>query len=151
MLESQILKSININRWLFGRLGCTITAFLIFWSGSVTIYTLAALSHGHYESLKSQIMGRKMPTIRQSCFKVFMCNLIALLWTLMPVFGWSSYSLEGIGTSCSIQWTEKSFNVKSFSITVLITVFVIPLLVIIIYNIKLIRIVSFQIFSRKYL
>ena len=72
---------------------------------------------------------------------VLICSILSLLWCVFPLFGWSYYSLEGAGTSCSVEWNERSFNVISYNIAMFIFVFFIPLIVIIGANTKIILIV----------
>lgn len=133
----------SVFRWMFGALGCTLGGFMMFWTGSTSVYILAALSHGHYQALRNQLMGHQPPSVRQCYLKVIGCMLLALVWTVMPIFGWSRYSFEGIGTSCSIEWNENSFNVFSYNITILVTIFCIPLFFMGYFNFKLIRVVRF--------
>lgn len=71
---------------------------------------------------------------------------LSLFWSLMPLIGWSRYSLEGALTSCSPEWRDHSFNVISFNISIIICVLGIPFIVLIISNIMLIRIVSLVLF-----
>ena len=76
-------------------------------------------------------------SILSTKISIFVSFIGALAWAMMPLFGWSYYSLEGGLTSCSIEWSEKSFNVISYNITILICVFIIPLIVIIGSNLAL--------------
>ena len=64
-------------------------------------------------------MKKTLRSIGLSC-------ILGVIWPIMPLLGWSHYSLEGNLTSCSIEWSEKSFNVISYNITILICVFIIP-------------------------
>lgn len=69
------------------------------------------------------------------------CLLIGLFWATMPLVGWSHYSLEGAYTSCSVEWRERSLNVTSYNITIFGVVYLVPVLVILVTNIKLISMV----------
>ena len=73
---------------------------------------------------------------------VILCLLNGILWSSLPLVGWSRYSLEGSYTSCSVEWKERSINVVSYNISMFIIVFFIPLIIIIFTNLKLILIVS---------
>lgn len=78
---------------------------------------------------------------------VVACLLVGLIWPLLPLFGWSHYSFEGYDTSCSVEWSERSFNVISYNITILIFVFVIPLIILVYTNVKLIYAVSIDLIN----
>ena len=50
------------------------------------------------------------------------------------ITGWSYYSQEGSRTTCSVEWEDPSFNVQSYNVTILVTVYVIPLTLIVYFN-----------------
>lgn len=70
------------------------------------------------------------------------CFILGLIWATLPIFGWSHYSLEGVQTSCSVEWNEKNFNVLSYNVTILIAVFILPVSIIAYTNIRLILMVE---------
>lgn len=70
-----------------------------------------------------------------------------LFWSLMPLFGWSHYSLEDSYISCSVEWKERTFNVISYNICIFAFVFVIPFGLAIFVNVKSILIVKYLFFS----
>ena len=76
------------------------------------------------------------------------CLVLGLIWPILPLFGWSHYTLEGALTSCTVEWAERSFNVVSYNITIWICGFLIPLIIIVYTNYKLIGIVLF--FYKKF-
>ena len=57
--------------------------------------------------------------------------LCALIWSSMPLFGWSSYTLERIGTSCSIEWRSDNSGDISYALCLTTACFVLPMSVII--------------------
>ena len=78
----------------------------------------------------------------KTCFLVIaVCIVLSLIWTTFPLVGWSYYSPEGLKMSCSVEWQDRSLNVMSYSITIIIFVFILPLIIITITNIKIIKIV----------
>ncbi|XP_055955064.1 rhodopsin, G0-coupled-like [Patella vulgata] len=79
-------------RYLFGRVGCTIQGFMTFTLAQTDMNTLACLSFYRYINI---------------CKPHHMISLMwaySLVWTVPPLFGWSSYIPEPFGTSCSIDW-----------------------------------------------
>ena len=77
-------------------------------------------------------------TYRAIWFLIVVCILLGLTWSVLPLLGWSHYSFEGSHTSCSVEWNDKSLNVVSYNITMFGFVYLIPLVAIIITNVKLI-------------
>ena len=94
----------------------------------------------------------KMPNqIRQNQSKmakpmILIAISLSLFWSLMPLIGWSRYSLESALTSCSPEWRDHSLNVISFNISIIFCVLGVPFTILIVSNIMLIRIVCLVLF-----
>ncbi|CAJ0966807.1 unnamed protein product, partial [Ranitomeya imitator] len=56
--------------------------------------------------------------------------LFCLVWAIAPLFGWSSYGPEGVQTSCSIGWEERSWSNYTYLISYFLTCFIIPVAII---------------------
>ena len=35
---------------------------------------------------------------------------MGIFWAIIPLFGWSEYSLEGALISCSVEWNKKELH-----------------------------------------
>lgn len=136
-----------MQRWVFGKLGCTVTAFIMYFVGCTSIYLLTALTYERFMFLRDHMICVRSSNNRNSYLKILICIFLGLFWSMLPLFGWSHYSLEGLKTSCSIEWNEKVANVLSYNITILIAVFLIPLALMIYFNFKLISMVSLIFFK----
>ena len=101
---------------------------------------MSLISIERYKIIKSSL--QKNLNMNQVVFSILGSVFLGIFWALLPIFGWSHYSLEGALTSCSVEWNEKSFNVLSYNVTILITVFIIPVSIILITNTKLIFMVK---------
>ena len=69
----------------------------------------------------------------QSMIASFCCWVWSFIWCLLPLVGWNSYVLEGIGTSCAPNWYAQDgielicrYKMSSILYTVYIAVFAIP-------------------------
>lgn len=91
-----------------------------------------------YESYKTKRKIRRHKEVIAMIFSLFS----SLFWALMPFFGWSEYSLEGIMISCSVEWEKKTLSVISYNVTILILVYAAPIIVITFTNLKIISFVS---------
>ncbi|CAF1239556.1 unnamed protein product [Adineta steineri] len=112
-------------RWIFGYVGCVFEAVIAYFSGCSNMYILCLLSMDRYFVVTRSFTATTI-TIKQTYTSILCAYIFALFWTLMPIIGWSSYDFEGTGASCSIKWEERSFNVLSYNMTILIFVYLIP-------------------------
>ena len=84
----------------------------------------------------------KKMTYKKSMLGVQVCMLLGAFWPTMPLVGWSHYALEGGMTSCSVTWNEQSTNVISYNLAIFICVYILPVLIIVATNAKMLLIVS---------
>ena len=77
------------------------------------------------------------------CFMTIVaCVFGSALWAILPLFGWSYYKAEGLRMSCSVEWENHEANVLSYNITIFLLAFVVPVIVLIVANVKIIKTVS---------
>ncbi|MBN3308507.1 OPSP protein, partial [Amia calva] len=118
-------------RWLLGRHGCLWYGFINSCFGIVSLISLAVLSYDRYSTLT--VCNKQVPDYRKPLLAVGGSWLYSLIWTVPPLLGWSSYGLEGAGTSCSVTWTSKSPQSVSYIICLFIFCLAIPVLVMVYY------------------
>lgn len=123
-------------QWFF----CSFSAFIMFFIGCTSVYLMMAISFERYIVLYKPVNTRNHD-VRRNIIIVIISSLIGLTWASLPLVGWSHYELEGARTSCSVAWKEKSMNMTSFKITLLTTVYFIPLITIVFTNARLIVLV----------
>ena len=156
-----MFKPILNKRWLFDEVGCTIAGFIMYFVGCAGIYLMTAISIERQACIPSTSYNLKSTsffdrywvissplclkeiTVKVTMWSIGACFLLALIWPVLPLFGWSHYTLEGGHTSCAVEWAERSFNVVSYNVTIWICVFLIPLIIITFTNLRLICIVRF--------
>nr|XP_046238806.1 pinopsin-like [Scatophagus argus] len=114
-------------RWLYGRHGCMWYGFVNSCFGIVSLVSLAVLSYDRYSTL--MVYNKRTADYRRPLLAVGGSWLYSLVWTLPPLLGWSSYGLEGAGTSCSVTWTEKSSSSHSYIICLFVFCLGLPVLV----------------------
>ena len=133
----------------FGKVGCYLEAFLMFFIGTSTIYMFTFISCVRYIHVKDlQIQKKNYSFVIKG---ILICCSAALAWALMPIFGWSEYSLEGAMISCSIEWNKRTVGVTSFIITFAFLIFLIPLGILIYTSTKIMCIVcDMKIFTSFY-
>ncbi|KAJ8350801.1 hypothetical protein SKAU_G00259310 [Synaphobranchus kaupii] len=112
-------------QWLVGTHGCMWYGFINSCFGIVSLVSLAMLSYDRYSTLT--VYNRRAPDYRKPLMAVGGSWLYSLLWTVPPLLGWSSYGLEGAGTSCSVTWTERTAWSHSYIICLFIFCLVLPI------------------------
>ncbi|XP_076021994.1 teleost multiple tissue opsin 2a [Genypterus blacodes] len=114
-------------RWLYGRRGCMWYGFINSCFGIVSLVSLSILSYDRYSTL--MVYNKRLPDYRRPLLAVGGCWLYSLFWTVPPLLGWSSYGLEGAGTSCSVTWTERTPSSHSYIICLFVFCLGVPMLV----------------------
>ncbi|KAL6484859.1 hypothetical protein MHYP_G00069040 [Metynnis hypsauchen] len=96
-------------------------------SGIVSLISLVILSYDRYSTLT--VYNKQGPNYRKPLLAVGGSWLYSLIWTVPPLLGWSSYGLEGAGTSCSVSWTQRSPQSHAYIICLFIFCLGLPVLV----------------------
>uniref|UniRef100_H3BY74 Rhodopsin n=1 Tax=Tetraodon nigroviridis TaxID=99883 RepID=H3BY74_TETNG len=113
-------------RWLLGRSGCNWYGFINSCFGIVSLISLVILSHDRYSTLT--VYNKQGINYRKPLLAVGGTWLYSLLWTVPPLLGWSSYGIEGAGTSCSV-WTVQTAQSHAYIICLFIFCLGLPVLV----------------------
>ena len=91
-------------KWTTGRIGCIIYGLATTWIGLSSILQLTCIAYERWYTL-SHINATKV-RIRRAIQIIGSCWLFALFASLLPLFGFSQFTLEGYGLHCSIVWEE---------------------------------------------
>ena len=75
----------------------------------------------------------------KKCLIIGTCWIYALFWAVLPLFGWSSYGLEGMGISCSINWQSRNMGNISYTVLLFVFAFLIPVGIICVTYLKIYR------------
>ena len=119
----------------------------MFFVGCTSMYLMAVIAVERFWLIRRPaLISRMRVTTRLQV--IAGCATLALVWSLMPLIGWSRYSMEPSRTSCAVEWAERSLSVTSFNVTLFFLVFFVPLVLIVVFNTRLI-IHSHQFYSRK--
>ncbi|KAK0149540.1 Pinopsin [Merluccius polli] len=84
------------------------------------------LSYDRYSTLT--VYNKRALDYRKPLVAVASAWLYSLLWTVPPLLGWSSYGLEGAGTSCSVTWTDRSPRSHSYIVCLFLFCLAMPVL-----------------------
>ncbi|XP_063052438.1 parapinopsin-like [Engraulis encrasicolus] len=128
---SAIVTLTNYKGYFFlGKEFCIFQGFAVNYFGLVSLCTLTLLSYERYRVVCKPMAGFKL-TMRRSSQGLLCVWLFCLFWAVMPLLGWSSYGPEGVQTSCSLGWEERSWSNYSYLIFYTILCFLVPTTIII--------------------
>lgn len=96
-------------------------------AGIVSLISLVILSYDRYSTLT--VYNKRGPSYRRPLVAVGGSWLYSLFWTVPPLLGWSSYDIEGAGTSCSVSWTMNTAQSHAYIICLFIFCLGLPILV----------------------
>ncbi|MEE6496719.1 hypothetical protein FKM82_002471 [Ascaphus truei] len=125
-------------RWLFGHQCCKWYGFSNSLFGIVSLVSLSILSYERYITVRK---GTKadMSNYREAWIGILVSWSYSLLWTMPPLFGWSSYGPESSGTTCSVLWHVRSTNNVSYIVCLFLFCLVLPLLVMIFCYVQIVK------------
>lgn len=110
--------------WTLDPFVCQYFAFSSTVLGLTSMIHLVALAVERYYTLKmantQEISKRKMVAV------IIGLWLFSLLWSLFPIFGWSSFGPEPGYAGCSITWDSSVSSDKAYTISLFVLFFFIP-------------------------
>uniref|UniRef100_A0A8C3NNL5 G-protein coupled receptors family 1 profile domain-containing protein n=1 Tax=Cyanoderma ruficeps TaxID=181631 RepID=A0A8C3NNL5_9PASS len=99
-------------------------------TGIISLISLAVLSYERYCTMM-RTAEPDTTNYRKTWTGIILSWTYSLLWTVPPLFGWSSYGPEGPGITCSVNWHSKDANNASYIICLFIFCLVIPFAIIV--------------------
>lgn len=124
------------------KLGCVVSSTMMFFIGCSSAYRMAAVSLERFYIIYRPLSIRKL-SFKVTYGIIILCFLNGLFWAVMPLVGWSYYTLEDGLVSCCVEFKGKTWNARSFIIAIFIFVYLIPFGIITFANILLFIIVVF--------
>ncbi|XP_061185766.1 parapinopsin-like [Saccostrea echinata] len=112
--------------WVLGKMACTFYGTLMTFLGLSQITLLAVIAYTRYLVV---VHNNGIGTISAKVI-VLACYTYSLCFSLAPLFGWSTFALEPIGTSCGPNWVGITLDDISFNMTLFFLCFLVPLSVI---------------------
>ena len=111
-------------KWVFEDSGCKGHAFVVTWCSVVSITHLAALAYNRYETMS--LRREKLIKGKRVLYIVGAMWAYSFIFAIAPVAGWSRYTTEGIGTSCSVDWQASDTIAVSYTAFIFLGCFVTP-------------------------
>uniref|UniRef100_A0A8C1XEZ8 Teleost multiple tissue opsin 3b n=1 Tax=Cyprinus carpio TaxID=7962 RepID=A0A8C1XEZ8_CYPCA len=105
----------------------TLINLILLNGGIVSLVYVAVLPYEHYSTVLC-CSKADVSDYRKAWLFITGCWLYSLMWTVPPLFGWSSYGPEGPGTTCSVQWNQCFPETRSYVICLFVFCLLLPLL-----------------------
>ena len=121
---------------------CQVEGFNSFFNGCMAIYMLVALSFVRYATTANSALSERLQRSIEdkSSYAVLICFLLSSLWSVPPLFGRiSAYVPEGLGFHCGLDWFGRSLADRTYFLLLFISVYFLPLILIVYINIYIQR------------
>nr|BAQ54835.1 opsin, long-wavelength sensitive type [Asiagomphus melaenops] len=99
--------------WVFGPMMCQVYGMTGSLFGCSSIWTMVAIAADRYNVIVKGLSAKPMTNKRALLWIAFLW-VHAILWTLLPIFGWNRYVPEGNMTACGTDYLAKEWFDKSY-------------------------------------
>ncbi|XP_042303413.1 parapinopsin-like [Sceloporus undulatus] len=108
---------------------CTFQGFCITLFGLVALWSVVVCAVERYlvvcRPFKALHFGK-----RHAVLALLFIWLWSVMWTIPPLFGWSSYDLESIASNCALAWHRKDWKSRSYHLSLFFCSFLVPFILI---------------------
>ncbi|KAJ8016022.1 hypothetical protein DPEC_G00002820 [Dallia pectoralis] len=111
--------------FVLGRLGCVLEGFAVAFFGIAALSSVALIAVERY-MVVCRPLGAVMFKTRHAVAGVVLSWVWSFVWNTPPLFGWGSYELEGLLTSCAPNWYSREPVNMSYIIMYFLLCFAIP-------------------------
>ncbi|KAG7519812.1 parapinopsin-like [Solea senegalensis] len=108
-----------------GRVGCVLEGFAVAFFGITSLCTIMIISVERY-IVVCYPMGAVLFQTRHAVAAVVLSWVWSFVWNTPPLFGWGSYELEGIKTSCAPNWYSRDVGNMSYIVIYFSFCFAVP-------------------------
>ena len=127
--------------WDLGAIACSYYAFITSVGGTASIYHLVLLSAERFFFVVHPYSYDHILSERNINIALLVSWTLPVVTSSLPLLGWSSYVIEGIGTACAFNLFPRNWSERSFNIYLVCTAFVVPMLFIVYVNASFLRVV----------
>ncbi|ELU02401.1 hypothetical protein CAPTEDRAFT_226303 [Capitella teleta] len=115
--------------YIAGQTGCQCDAFLGFFAGLSTMFTLAATGVIQAIQVYSNAVNASPVRLSTVVITVAACYLYALAWSLCPFFGYGEYGFELHMTNCTVNWKSLRHASRKYIIAMYVGCVALPVVV----------------------
>ena len=126
--------------WSLGSKACSYYAFVTSTGGLSNINHLVLLSGERYCAIVRPYNYGRIISPRNVNIALLVSWVLSAITSALPLFGWSSYGIEGIGTACSIDLSPTTWPDRSFNVFLICAYFALSFLLILYFNASFLRV-----------
>ena len=126
--------------WSLGSKACSYYAFVTSTGGLSNINHLVLLSGERYCAIVRPYNYGRIISPRNVNIALLVSWVLSAITSALPLFGWSSYGIEGIGTACSFDLSPTTWPDRSFNVFLICAYFALPLLLVVYFNASFLRV-----------
>uniref|UniRef100_UPI003AADE385 parapinopsin a n=1 Tax=Centroberyx gerrardi TaxID=166262 RepID=UPI003AADE385 len=119
-----------------GRLGCVLEGFAVSFFGIASLCSVAIIAVERYIVVCCP-MGAVLFQTRHAVGGVVLSWVWSFVWNTPPLFGWGSFELEGVQTSCAPNWYSRDVGNMSYIIIYFLLCFAVPFSIIMVSYLRL--------------
>lgn len=116
--------------WVFGPFMCELYAMFGSIFGCASIWTMTMIAFDRYNVIVKGLSAKPL-TNGGALLRILGIWVNALIWTILPLFGWNRYVPEGNMTACGTDYLSKDWLSKSYILVYAVFVYFLPLFMII--------------------
>lgn len=120
-------------KWVFGFPFCQFSGFWVHFHSNASIWHLVAYAMEQRRAVGSERSVTAAWNNMNKWKKYLVVSLVwlhGLFWSIIPFSGWCGYAFEGLGLSCSVTWESRDNGSLSYTISILLFNFLIPIVII---------------------
>ena len=127
--------------WDLGVNACDYYSFITSTGGISSIYHLVLLSAERFLAIVYPYQYNHIMSTRKINVALVASWVFPVITSSLPLFGWSSYKIEGIGTACAVDLFPSTWSDRSFNIYLICIAFVFPIITILFFNFSFLGVV----------
>uniref|UniRef100_A0A673FJS8 Parapinopsin-like n=1 Tax=Sinocyclocheilus rhinocerous TaxID=307959 RepID=A0A673FJS8_9TELE len=120
-----------VGYYITGRVGCVLEGFCVALFGITALCTVALIAVERL-FVVCKPLGTITLQTKHAAGGLAFSWLWSLIWNTPPLFGWGSYQLEGVGTSCGPDWQSRDLKNVSYIICYFSLCFAVPFVIIVV-------------------
>ncbi|TNM87007.1 hypothetical protein fugu_007237 [Takifugu bimaculatus] len=116
-----------------GRVGCVLEGFAVAFFGIASLCTIGVISVERYIVVSNPMGAGPLPDqvhFQHAVAGVVFSWVWSFVWNTPPLFGWGSFDLEGVRTSCAPNWYSRDVGIMSYIVIYLLFCFAVPFTII---------------------
>jgi len=124
--------------WMYGPFACKLFSCLGGVAGTTSIFSMVLIGYDRCNVIVGGIAAKRLSKKKASllCIALWVYSTLA---SLPPFFGWGNFGPEGFLITCSYDYILPDWNSRSFVLSVLITHFGVPFILIVGFYTRIVR------------